>query len=143
MDRLGAEYEDPTLHRRIAYRLRRLWAGLTISFVAGVMSGLLGIGGGVFKVPGLNVLCGVPIKAAAATSTFMIGVTAAASAFLYFGRGEVDPCYTSAVVLGVVAGSWVGAYLNRYARGVVVKRVFAVLLFCVAIEMFGRAFDLL
>ncbi|HEV3301714.1 MAG TPA: sulfite exporter TauE/SafE family protein [Planctomycetaceae bacterium] len=143
MDRLGAEYEDPTLHRRIAYRLRRLWAGLTISFVAGVMSGLLGIGGGVFKVPGLNVLCGVPIKAAAATSTFMIGVTAAASAFLYFGRGEVDPRYTSAVVLGVVAGSWVGAYLNWYARGVVVKRVFAVLLFCVAIEMFGRAFDLL
>ena len=62
---------------------------------------------------------------------------------LDFGRGEVDPRYTSAVVLGVVAGSWVGAYLNRYARGVVVKRVFAVLLFCVAIEMFGRAFDLL
>lgn len=143
IDRLGAEYEDPALHRRVAYRLHRLWAGLTISFIAGVMSGLLGIGGGVFKVPALNVLCGVPIKAAAATSTFMIGVTAAASAFLYFGRGEVDPRYTSAVVLGVVAGSWVGAYLNRYARGVVVKRVFAVLLVGVAIEMFGRAFDLL
>jgi uncharacterized membrane protein YfcA len=143
IDRLGAEYEDQALHRRIAYRLHRLWAGLTISFIAGVMSGLLGIGGGVFKVPALNVLCGVPMKAAAATSTFMIGVTAAASAFLYFGRGEVDPRYTSAVVLGVVAGSWVGAYLNRYARGVVVKRVFAVLLVGVAIEMFGRAFDLL
>jgi uncharacterized membrane protein YfcA len=143
IDRLGAEYEDPALHRRIAYRLHRLWAGLTISFIAGVMSGLLGIGGGVFKVPGLHVLCGVPIKAAAATSTFMIGVTAAASAFLYFGRGQVDARYTSAVVVGVVAGSWVGAYLNRYARGVVVKRVFAVLLIGVAIEMFGRAFDLL
>jgi hypothetical protein len=143
IDRLGAEYEDPALRRRVAYRLHRLWAGLTISFFAGVMSGLLGIGGGVFKVPGLHVLCGVPIKAAAATSTFMIGVTAAASAFLYFGRGEVDPRYTSAVVVGVVAGSWVGAYLNRFVRGVVVKRVFAVLLIGVAIEMFGRAFELL
>jgi hypothetical protein len=143
IDRLGAEYQDPALHRRVAYRLHRLWAGLTISFFAGVMSGLLGIGGGVFKVPGLHVLCGVPIKAAAATSTFMIGVTAAASAFLYFGRGEVDARYTSAVVVGVVAGSWVGAYVNRFVRGVVVKRVFAVLLIGVAIEMFGRAFELL
>jgi uncharacterized membrane protein YfcA len=140
LDSLGSEYEDPALHRRIDYRVRRLWAGLMISLVAGVMSGLLGIGGGVFKVPALNVLCGVPIKAAAATSTFMIGVTAAASAFLYFGRGEVEPYRTSAVVLGVVAGSWVGAYLNRFARGVVVKRIFAVLLVGVAIEMFAQAF---
>ena len=138
-DRLSAEYEDPVLHRRIAYRLHRLWAGLSVSFVAGVMSGLLGIGGGVFKVPALNVLCGVPIKAAAATSTFMIGVTAAASAFLYFGRGQVDPSYTSPVVIGVVVGSWVGAYLNRFVGGLAVKRVFAVLLIGVALEMFGRA----
>ena len=142
-DRLAAEYDDPSLRRRVAYRVHRLWAGLSISFIAGVMSGLLGIGGGVFKVPALNVLCGVPIKAAAATSTFMIGVTAAASAFLYFGRGEVDPRYTSAVVLGVVAGSWVGAYVNRFVGGKAVKRVFAVLLIGVAIEMFGRAFNLL
>lgn len=139
-DRLGGEYDDPLLHRRIMYRLHRLWAGLAISFVAGVMSGLLGIGGGVFKVPALNVLCGVPIKAAAATSTFMIGVTAAASAFLYFGRGQVDPRYTSAVVVGVVVGSYLGAYLNQFARGMVVKRVFAVLLVGVAVEMFARAF---
>jgi uncharacterized protein len=137
-DRLSASYEDPALHRRIAYRLHRLWAGLSVSFVAGVMSGLLGIGGGVFKVPALNVLCGVPIKAAAATSTFMIGVTAAASAFLYFGRGQVDPSYTSPVVIGVVVGSWVGAYLNRFVGGRAVKRVFAALLIGVALEMFGR-----
>jgi uncharacterized membrane protein YfcA len=140
-DRLSAEYEDPVLHRRIAYRLHRLWAGLSVSFVAGVMSGLLGIGGGVFKVPALNVLCGVPIKAAAATSTFMIGVTAAASAFLYFGRGQVDPSYTSPVVIGVVVGSWVGAYLNRFVGGRAVKRVFAALLIGVALEMFGRGLD--
>ncbi len=140
-DRLSAEYEDTVLHRRIAYRLHRLWAGLSVSFVAGVMSGLLGIGGGVFKVPALNVLCGVPIKAAAATSTFMIGVTAAASAFLYFGRDQVDPSYTSPVVIGVVVGSWVGAYLNRFVGGRTVKRVFAVLLIGVALEMFGRAFS--
>jgi uncharacterized membrane protein YfcA len=140
LDRLSGDYEDPVLHRRIFYRLQRLWAGLLISFIAGVTSGLLGIGGGVFKVPALNVLCGVPIKAAAATSTFMIGVTAAASAFLYFGHGQVDPFYTSAVVVGVVVGSWIGAYLNQFARGMVVKRVFSVVLVGVAAEMFVRAF---
>jgi uncharacterized membrane protein YfcA len=140
LDRLSGDYEDPVLHRRIFYRLQRLWAGLLISFVAGVTSGLLGIGGGVFKVPALNVLCGVPIRAAAATSTFMIGVTAAASAFLYFGHGQVDPFYTSAVVVGVVVGSWIGAYFNQFARGMVVKRVFSVVLVGVAAEMFVRAF---
>lgn len=140
IDRLSGEYEDPLLHRRVTYRLQRLWAGLSISFVAGLMSGLLGIGGGVFKVPGLNVLCGVPIKAAAATSTFMIGVTAAASAFLYFGHGEVDPSYTSAVVVGVVVGSWIGAYVNRFVHGRVVRRTFAVLLIGVAGEMLVRSF---
>jgi uncharacterized protein len=139
-ERLSGVYQEPRFHQRIVYRLHRLWAGLIVSFVAGVMSGLLGIGGGVFKVPALNVLCGVPIKAAAATSTFMIGVTAAASAFLYFGRGEVEPQYTSAVCIGVVAGSWVGAWINQYVRGIVVKRVFAVLLIGVAVEMFARMF---
>jgi uncharacterized membrane protein YfcA len=141
LERLGGEYDDPATHQHVVYRLHRLWAGATISFIAGVMSGLLGIGGGVFKVPALNILCGVPIKAAAATSTFMIGVTAAASAFLYFGRDQVDPGYTTAVVIGVVVGSWIGAYLNRFARGMLIKRVFAVLLLGVSVEMFFRAFS--
>jgi uncharacterized membrane protein YfcA len=139
-ERLSGAYEDPLLHRRIVYRMHRLWAGLMVSFGAGVMSGLLGIGGGIFKVPALHVLCGMPIKAAAATSTFMIGVTAATSAFLYFGRGEVEARYTSAIVIGVVIGSWVGAYVNQFARGGVVKRVFAVVLVGVAAEMLARVF---
>ena len=75
----------------VAYRVHRLWAGLGVAFLAGNLSGLLGIGGGTFKVPALHLLCRVPIKAAAATSNFMIGVTAAASVFLYYGRGEVRP----------------------------------------------------
>ena len=80
--RLGGRYTDEQIGREVIYRVRRLWAGLCVSCVAGIMSGLLGIGGGVFKVPALDLFCGVPIKAAAATSNFMIGVTAAASASL-------------------------------------------------------------
>jgi uncharacterized protein len=139
LGRLGATYFDAALRREISYRVQRVWAGLGISFVAGVLSGLLGIGGGVFKVPAINLLCGVPIKAAAATSNFMIGVTAAASAFLYFGRGDVHPSMTAAVVLGIVLGSGVGSYLNRFVGGLLVKRLFSLLLVGVAAQLLVRA----
>jgi uncharacterized membrane protein YfcA len=135
---LGARFLDEAEGRTVTYRVRRLWAGLGISFVAGNLSGLLGIGGGVFKVPALHLLCDVPIKAAAATSNFMIGVTAAASAFLYYGRGQVRPMLTATVVLGVLAGSALGSVLNRRVRGDAVRRLFAVLLMAVAVQMFFR-----
>jgi uncharacterized membrane protein YfcA len=136
---LGDRYFDPEFGRDVSYRVERLWAGLGISFIAGIMSGMLGIGGGVFKVPALHLLCRVPIKAAAATSNFMIGVTATASAFLYFGRGEVRPALTAAIVLGVLAGSALGSIVNRYVRGRVVSQLFAALLLAVAVQMLFRA----
>lgn len=136
--RFGGRYLDPQLGREVVYAVRRIWVGLTISFVAGNLSGLLGIGGGVFKVPALHLLCGVPIKAAAATSNFMIGVTASASAFLYYGRGEVRPALTAAIVMGVLIGSAVGSLLNRYAHGNLLKRLFALLLAGVALQMLVR-----
>jgi uncharacterized membrane protein YfcA len=135
---LGGEYRDPQLGRDVVYRVQRLWAGLGIAFVAGIMSGLLGIGGGIFKVPALVLFCGVPIRAAAATSNFMIGVTAAASAFLYFGRGDVRPMLTATIVLGVLIGSAFGSYVNRFVAGRVIERTFAVLLIAVAVEMLVR-----
>jgi hypothetical protein len=140
VDSLAARYYEPRLGREIAYQIRRLWAGLGISFVAGNLSGLLGIGGGVFKVPALHLACGMPIKAAAATSNFMIGVTATASAFLYFGRGEIRPALTAGVVLGVIAGSALGSWISSYVRGRLVRRLFSVLLLGVAVQMFVRVF---
>jgi hypothetical protein len=137
---LAGHYFDPRLGREIVYQIRRLLAGLGISFVAGNLSGLLGIGGGVFKVPALHLACGVPIKAAAATSNFMIGVTATASAFLYFGRGEIRPALTAGVALGVIAGSAIGSWISPYVRGRSVRKLFAVLLIGVAVQMFVRVF---
>ncbi len=128
MGMLGDRYFDPQVGRDVSYRVQRLWAGLGISALAGILSGMLGIGGGVFKVPALHLLCNVPIKAAAATSNFMIGVTATASAFLYFGRGQVRPALTASVVLGVLVGSGVGSMVNRYIRGRLVNQLFAILL---------------
>jgi uncharacterized membrane protein YfcA len=137
---LSGEYYDEAVKRPVRYEVQRLPAGLGISFLAGSLSGLLGIGGGVFKVPAMHMLCGIPIKAAAATSNFMIGVTAAASAFLYYGRGEVRTALTSAAVLGILCGSVAGSRLNRHIQGHAVKKMFALLLFAVAIQMFCRAF---
>lgn len=136
---LGGRYPDPATGRTVVYPVRRLWAGLGVSFLAGNLSGLLGIGGGAFKVPALHLLCGVPIKAAAATSNFMIGVTAAASAFLYYGRGEVRPGMTAAAVLGVLVGSAGGSVLSPHLRGGMVRKLFAALLGAVAVEMLYRA----
>ena len=139
LGRLGGSYIDPAAGGTVSYRVERLPLGLMISFVAGNLSGLLGIGGGVFKVPALHLLCRVPVKAAAATSNFMIGVTAVASAFLYYGRGDLRPGLTAAVVLGVLAGSALGSVLNQYLGGIAVKRLFAVLLAVVAVQMIYRA----
>jgi uncharacterized protein len=136
---LGDAYYDEAEQSTIAYRVQRLPAGLAISILAGAVSGLLGIGGGIFKVPALNLVCGIPMKAAAATSNFMIGVTAAASAFLYYGRGEVRPALTAAVVLGVLAGSALGSIWNRRIRGRGARRLFALLLIAVAVQMIYKA----
>lgn len=136
---LDASYYDPATEAEVSYRVRRLWAGLAVSLAAGGLSGLLGIGGGVFKVPALHLFCGVPMKAAAATSNFMIGVTAAASAFLYFGRGDVEPVATAAIVLGVLAGSAAGLRLNRRMKDQSLRRAFAALLFALSLQMLRRA----
>jgi uncharacterized protein len=135
---LGGSYLDTMTGRRVVYGVRRLWAGLGVSFLAGNLSGLLGIGGGVFKVPALHLACGVPIRAAAATSNFMIGVTAAASAFLYYGRGEVRPGATAAAVLGVLAGSVAGLALSPRLGGGLVRKLFGALLALVAVQMLYR-----
>jgi uncharacterized protein len=136
--RLGGRYVEAG-GQTVRYRVHRVWAGLAVSFCAGNLSGLLGIGGGVFKVPALRAACGMPMRAAAATSNFMIGVTAAASAFLYLGRGEVRPSLTAAVVLGTLGGSLLGARLAPRIQARVLQGLFAVLLWIVAAQMAVRA----
>lgn len=125
--------------RRYVYRVRRLGVGLSASLLAGTVSGLLGVGGGIVKVPVLNAFCGVPIRVAAATSTFMIGVTAAASAILYFARGDVALPLTAAVCLGALPASLLGARLSESIATRSLKLLMAAVLFAVAVQMAGRA----
>jgi uncharacterized membrane protein YfcA len=136
---LGASFYDPVEGRQISYRVRRAPLGFLGSLIAGNLSGLLGVGCGFINVPMIHLVCGVPMKAATATSAFMIGITGAASAFIYFGRGEVRPALTTAVILGVLVGSFTGAVISQRLPGRLIQTVFAVFLLPVAWQMFVRA----
>ena len=109
---LGGRFFDHEHQRDIVYRIRNLPLALGASFVAGNVSSLLGIGGGVIKVPVLNAWCGMPLRAAAATSAFMIGVTATGGAIIYYGNGQLPPVAAAAAILGVQLGSHTGLRLS-------------------------------
>jgi uncharacterized membrane protein YfcA len=102
------------------------------SFLAGNVSGLLGIGGGILKVPVLNAWCGVPMRAAAATSALMIGVTAVASAPIHYANGYIRPALAAAAILGVLVGSRGGLWLGAQARAKWLKLLMVAVLLVVA-----------
>jgi uncharacterized membrane protein YfcA len=117
------------------YHFKRLPLGLSASLVAGAISGLLGVGGGIIKVPVLTAFCGIPIRIAAGTSAYMIGVTAAASVFIYYSRGDVMPQLAAAIALGALPASLLGARLSRHLETRHLKLMMAVILLAVGARM--------
>jgi uncharacterized protein len=136
---LGGRYVEEESGGVVSYRVKRLPLALVASFMAGNVSSMLGIGGGVIKVPVLNAWCGVPLRAAAATSAFMIGVTAAAGAIIYFGSGQLIPVFAAAAILGVQAGSALGMRAGERASARSLKILLAVVLFTVSALMLYRS----
>lgn len=133
-----AQFTDEATGRVVYYGAKRIPGTMAISLLAGNVSGLLGIGGGVFKVPAMHLLAGIPLKAATATSNFMIGVTATASAFIYFAHGHLNPALASSATLGVLGGSVVGTQISKRIHSHVVAWVFTGVLFAVSMHMFLR-----
>jgi uncharacterized membrane protein YfcA len=121
------------------YRERRRGLAVSGSFLAGNVSGLLGVGGGVITVPLVHLVMRAPLHVAAATSNFMIGMTAAAGAFAYLLRGDVQPSIAGPVVLGVAAGSFIGARVAPRINAVWLTALFLVVVLYVAFEMAMRA----
>ncbi|MBI5623076.1 MAG: sulfite exporter TauE/SafE family protein [Elusimicrobia bacterium] len=130
-----AVFFDPSVSAETSYTVRRIVPASLASFAAGSLSGLLGLGGGIIQVPVMNLLCGVPIKAAAATSNFLIGVSAAASAVIYLKRGLVVPELAAVVVAGVLLGSVVGIQVLYRARSEKIQLAFSVVVLLVAVKM--------
>ena len=136
---LGGRFYDTESDREVVYRVRRLPVALFASLVAGGISGALGIGGGILKVPILNAWCGVPMRAAAATSALMIGVTAVSSVPIQYARGYVIPPVAAAAVIGVLLGSRAGFWFSGRARAKWLKLLMAAVLGSVAILYFVKS----
>ena len=133
--RLDAVYPDRTLGGDVSYRVHRLSAGLGLMYGAGLLSALLGIGSGVLKIPAMDTALRLPIKVSSATSNFMIGVTAAASAGAYFIRGAIVPEIAGPVALGSVVGSLLGARLLAFISPDKLRLIFVAVLLVLAAQM--------
>jgi hypothetical protein len=136
--RLNGSYSDNGVEQ--SYEVRRVKLGFGLMFGAGTISGLLGIGSGSLKVIALDQAMQVPFKVSTATSNFMIGVTAAASASVYLSRGYVNPGIAMPVLLGVLAGSMLGAKFLAHLPVILLRRVFAGVVGVIAIQMIAAGF---
>ncbi|MGI8534683.1 MAG: sulfite exporter TauE/SafE family protein [Candidatus Limnocylindrales bacterium] len=139
---LASSYFEPTDGKEVHYVARRFRLGAVASFVAGNVSGILGVGGGVINVPVMNVAMGVPIRVATTTSTYMLGATAAASAVLYFAAGVLEPLLAGPVALGVFLGARVGARFATRVSQRKLQLIFVVVAAVFAVQMLARAVGL-
>jgi len=139
---LSCQFMDPKDSCQVSYGVKGQKKGLAYSSVAGLLSGLLGVGGGLVKVPVMNVCMCVPLKAATATSNFMIGVTALTGAIIFYGHGLLDAYLCGAVALGTFAGAYLGTILMARYSANELRKWFSVLLFLVAVTMVLKAFGL-
>ncbi len=135
---LAGTYYDQVLDRQISYNVTRSWTGLVLMYFSGALAGLLGIGAGVFKVLAMDQVMKMPIKASTATSNFMIGVTAASGAIVYFVRGDVVPSVAGPVALGVLCGALFGTRIMVRLKGTTLRKLFIPILLVVAVQMFWK-----
>lgn len=137
---LDTSYPDHTLGREVAYHVQRVPMGMALMYGAGLISALLGIGSGVLKIPAMDSALRLPIKVSSATSNFMIGVTAAASAGAYFLRGDIVTAIAGPVALGSVVGSILGARILLRVPNEKLRVFFVIVLLILAIQMLCEAF---
>jgi uncharacterized membrane protein YfcA len=133
--RLRLDGSYPTPHGRQAYHVYHVPVGFGLMLLAGMLSGLLGIGSGALKVLAMDQAMRIPFKVSTTTSNFMIGVTAAASAGVYLRQGYIDPGLSMPVMLGVLAGSLVGARILVAVETRVLRWIFSAVILALALEM--------
>jgi uncharacterized membrane protein YfcA len=138
--RLDSSYPDRELGREVSYRVHRVPLGMMLMYGAGLISALLGIGSGVLKIPAMDTAMRLPIKVSSATSNFMIGVTAAASAGAYFMRGNIVTEIAGPVALGSVLGAIVGARILMMVPNARLRLLFVIILVALGVQMLLTVF---
>lgn len=131
---LGGEFEDAG--KKIRYVPGSIPTGLGISGTAGVLSGMLGVGGGVIQVPAMNLFMKVPLKAAAGTSAFMVGITSVATAFVHYSDGNVDPTVVAPAMIGIFAGGKIGSTLTKRLKVSDLLMIFVAIIAFLGLSMF-------
>jgi uncharacterized membrane protein YfcA len=139
---LTGSYYDVAAGKDVPYAVTHATEGSLVASLAGVVSGLLGVGGGVIKVAAMNIFMNVPLKAAVGTSKFMIGVTAATGALLFFLAGLVDPYVIAPVALGTTLGATIGTWVMPRVKSSALKGAFAVLVIYLAYTMLAQGLGL-
>jgi uncharacterized membrane protein YfcA len=134
-NRLGGRYLDPGSKQIVEYTPHKFRVGIPVASVAGVASGMFGIGGGPITVPLYTIVMGVPVKAATSTSSFMFGMTASASAFIYYEAGTVEPRIAVPAVLGIIGGAKIGAAIATRVKARALALFFIFTLVCLSISM--------
>jgi uncharacterized membrane protein YfcA len=134
-EKLGLHSKYPEKDEWIHYQVASVPFGLVVMYVAGVFSAILGIGSGIFKMLAMDGAMKIPMKVSAATSNFMIGVTASASAGAYFLRGDIKPEIASPVALGILVGAWIGAKVMPKLNASAIRKIFIVAMVIVAVQM--------
>lgn len=132
---LQGEYYDKAMGKKVSYNVDRVYEGFGVMYGAGVISGLLGIGSGSFKVMAMDVFMKMPLKVSTATSNFMMGVTAAASAGIYFLRGDIIPIISAPVALGVLVGAMAGSRIMQRMKSKTIRKLFVPVMVYVAFQM--------
>ncbi|HET7114876.1 MAG TPA: sulfite exporter TauE/SafE family protein, partial [Hanamia sp.] len=130
----------PTPEGEIKYNIQHVPAGFFMMIIAGIISGLLGIGSGALKVIAMDHFMKLPFKVSTTTSNFMIGVTAAASAGIYLQRGYINPGLSMPVVLGVICGAFTGSKILVNAQTKWLRVIFAIVITFLAIQMIYNGF---
>lgn len=141
---LRQQYREPSTGEMIRYRVERVPIGVGASTVAGLVSGLLGVGGGIVQVPVMNLVMHVPIKVATTTSTYVIGITAMAGAFVYYNHRPsfVDPALAVPVTIGVFIGASLGSNVLGRISQRALRNTFTVVLAVYTVQMILRVFGL-
>ena len=136
-------YFDESSNRRIYYKPKRVAVGSGISVFAGLLSGLLGVGGGIIKVPAMNIIMDVPIKVATATSSYMIGITAVVSSIIYFYNGYINLDITIPAVIGVLIGATAGSFAAGKLKSSYIVLIILIIFTFIGVLMFLRGFKIL
>ena len=131
----SADYFDPKEQHQISYHPQHVPMAFGAIFLSGAFSGMIGTSGGIFNVPVLSLICRVPIRAAAATSSLMIGLTAVAGALVYYKANFVRPVLVAPIVMGIIIGSMLGTRLSVHVQSKWLTRLFILLLIGTALKM--------